>query len=388
MKVVHLVSVDLSSGAGRAIEALNRGLNQLGCDSVIWNTTNSHLLNSRNSVRKANFFLWRITFELNRLLLPSKGSKFFSLDLFRWSNLRWVDLDFFDIIHVHWFNGGSLVLDDLAKHREKLVWTPRDMWILTGGCHYPLDCHEFVKNCRNCPEFSSFFRKYLVRNAYDRKAYNLLKLNPLVVAISPWFQNEILKKHKNLNVVHIPNSVQLKEFTCFSRNEARRALGLDSFSTYICFGVNNINDEYKGVSYFKDALKHLDSDIKLLTFGDENLVVTEREHYQFGFVQSREKLNLIMAAADVFVMSSIQETFGKTVVEAMASGTPVVCFENTGPASLIFGDHLGVVCKIMDGASLSESIDSCLSSRSRYNPESLNDFAVRNFSEEVFNLHD
>ena len=49
----------------------------------------------------------------------------------------------------------------------------------------------------------------------------------------------------------------------------------------------------------------------------------------FGEVRDDVQLNHIYAAADLFVMPSLQESFGKVTVEAMASGTPVVAYAST-----------------------------------------------------------
>jgi glycosyltransferase involved in cell wall biosynthesis len=55
----------------------------------------------------------------------------------------------------------------------------------------------------------------------------------------------------------------------------------------------------------------------------------------FGFVNDNNYLSYLYSAADVFVFPSIYEAFGKTVVESMSCGTPVVAFDNSGPSELI-----------------------------------------------------
>ena len=56
---------------------------------------------------------------------------------------------------------------------------------------------------------------------------------------------------------------------------------------------------------------------------------------KFGTVQCTEKLSNIYSFADVYLTLSRMDTFGKTVVEAMACGTPVVCFNNSGPGEIV-----------------------------------------------------
>ena len=44
---------------------------------------------------------------------------------------------------------------------------------------------------------------------------------------------------------------------------------------------------------------------------------------------------MLYSLSDVFVFSSIMEAFGKTIIESMACGTPVVVLNSTGPKDII-----------------------------------------------------
>ena len=57
----------------------------------------------------------------------------------------------------------------------------------------------------------------------------------------------------------------------------------------------------------------------------------------FGFLHDCVSLRLLYSAADVFVAPSLMDAFGKTLAESMACGTPVVCFNATGPKDIV--DH-------------------------------------------------
>jgi len=46
-------------------------------------------------------------------------------------------------------------------------------------------------------------------------------------------------------------------------------------------------------------------------------------------------LRLAYSAADVFVAPSRMDAFGKTLAESLACGTPVVCFDATGPKDIV-----------------------------------------------------
>ena len=46
-------------------------------------------------------------------------------------------------------------------------------------------------------------------------------------------------------------------------------------------------------------------------------------------------LSTIYSAADVFVIPSLQESFGQTVIESLACGTPVVGFASGGIVDMV-----------------------------------------------------
>jgi len=62
------------------------------------------------------------------------------------------------------------------------------------------------------------------------------------------------------------------------------------------------------------------------------------------------------AAADVFVFPGPTETFGQVVLEAMASGLPVVVSDRGGPQTLIEHGVSGYVCPVGDASAFAERV--------------------------------
>ncbi|WP_282939553.1 glycosyltransferase family 1 protein [Paenibacillus sp. RC67] len=62
-----------------------------------------------------------------------------------------------------------------------------------------------------------------------------------------------------------------------------------------------------------------------------------------GFKQGQE-LSELYAAADLFLFPSETETFGNVVLEAMASGTPVIGSDAGGVKDIIEHGHTGILC--------------------------------------------
>ena len=98
---------------------------------------------------------------------------------------------------------------------------------------------------------------------------------------------------------------------------------------------------YKGFDLFLEALDKLDrKDLQVLLFGKRTAGIPKSlgiPSNNLGFLTDSDSLQVAYSAADVFVAPSRADAFGKTLVEAMLCGTPVVCFNATGPKDIV--DH-------------------------------------------------
>jgi glycosyltransferase involved in cell wall biosynthesis len=81
--------------------------------------------------------------------------------------------------------------------------------------------------------------------------------------------------------------------------------------------------------------------------GPEEEVLRERlgQHATFLGWLDREELARAYASADVFLFPSRTDTYGQVVVEAQASGLPVVAVAQGGPLSLIRDRQTGWLCE-------------------------------------------
>ena len=79
-----------------------------------------------------------------------------------------------------------------------------------------------------------------------------------------------------------------------------------------------------------------------------------------GFVEDNELLKYY-ASCDIYVFPSWKEGFGQVILEAMASGTPVICADNP-PMSEIVGNG-GLTFKVDDPKDLAKKIIYLLNNR-------------------------
>ena len=131
--------------------------------------------------------------------------------------------------------------------------------------------------------------------------------------------------------------------------------------------------EKKGVTYLIEAMKNVDNAI-LYIVGKGNLEDSLKEQAKelgnkvvFLGPKTHNELPNIYASADVFVAPSItakdgdKEGFGLVIVEAMASGVPVVASRSGGIVDIIEHNKNGVLCEEKDVQGLSTAISAVLS---------------------------
>ncbi|GLA52040.1 hypothetical protein AnigIFM63604_008668 [Aspergillus niger] len=119
----------------------------------------------------------------------------------------------------------------------------------------------------------------------------------------------------------------------------------------------------KGFEFLAEAVTHLLSSTKIpsklvIVGGNANPAVTSRIQSLFHHISSHviflgfktgEELASIYASADIFLHCSITETFGLVVLEAMASGLPVIARDQGGPSDIVRNQETGYLVSVAEG---------------------------------------
>jgi len=81
----------------------------------------------------------------------------------------------------------------------------------------------------------------------------------------------------------------------------------------------------------------------------------------FAGYRHGDDLARLYASADLFVFPSLTDTFGNVILEAMASGLPVVAFQAPGPGDILRVGETGLLAERISASSLAAAIHSLLS---------------------------
>jgi len=377
LKVLHIVGGNLSGGAARGAYWLHQGLRKTGIDSKILvqqtDVKDKYVVPlTNNKITKLKQIILSNLGESPTWLYKNRNRAILSTGFVGNNIFKTKEYKEADIINLHWINGGMLSIFQVGKIQKPVVWTMRDMWPMTGGCHYAMDCKRYETSCGACKQLNS-------QNKYDLSYFVLKKKkksfskNMKMVGISNWISDCAKRSmlFKDFDIRTIYNNVNTNDFSPMKKNIARNILNLPKNKKIILTGAKNLKEFHKGFDKYLEAVWQLKdkSNFFLLFFGnlDENIIKQSRFEYKcLGFLHDTVALRLAYSASDVFVASSLMDAFGKTFAESMACGTPVVGFGATGLLDIVEHHINGYLAKPFDTSDLAAGINWVLFDENRH----------------------
>lgn len=300
-----------------------------------------------------------------------------------------------DIIHLQWVNQGMMSLGDIRKvldSGKKVVWTMHDMWPFTAICHLRYGCKRLEEGCGMCPYLPKAALNDLSSRIFRRKEQILAGRNANLrfVTVSNWLKGEALQSPlmKGREVSVIGNPISLKAFPPRSEAASDGLLRMPE-KRIIVFGAARIDTHVKGFHFLKEALRLMaergmvaPESVHLAIYGgvkDASVLSDIAISHTYLGILSAAELSRLYREAAVVVSSSYCETFGQTLLEALASGCVAVAFAGSGPDDIILHKQNGYLARPEDPQDLAEGITWALNSG--IEPEQLRASVARKFSE-------
>lgn len=379
MKIVLLNTADSGGGAAVAARRLLNALNNAGKDAKMLvrdkKTEQPNILSVNISAYQ--FYLNYLRFLIERVVIFCCNG-FSRKDLFKVSiadtGINLSDYPLVkeaDIVHLHWINQGFLSLEDIKKIiglKKPVVWTLHDMWPCTAICHHAWTCQRFRDTCGKCPFLHSQKEKDLSYRVWKKKRF-MQSSAIQIVAVSSWLAEKAKESSLTcgLPVTVIPNAIDTSVFYKKDKIEIRKSLNLPLDKKIVLMGAARLDDPIKGFDYLKQALQVLTqkdsyrNDLFLVLFGNirdeeslfDNLSVP---YLSMGQMKDAERIADLYSAADVTVVPSFYETFGQTLIEAMACGCPAVSFNNSGQTDIIDHKQNGYLAEYLNAGDFASGI--------------------------------
>jgi D-inositol-3-phosphate glycosyltransferase len=204
---------------------------------------------------------------------------------------------------------------------------------------------------------------------YDRTIRTLLRNADMTTYVSDFMRQAGIRLGADPETARtIRKGVDLERFqVAEDRLALRRALDVPGPMILTVAGLI----PRKGVDTVIEALARLPSDdATLVVCGDgyyrDQLVALSQElgvgdRVRFCGRVSRDEIAGYFAACDVFVLASRLEAAGNVVLEAMASGRPVVTTDSGGPTEFVREGRTGYVVRPGDAVALADRLQRLLS---------------------------
>lgn len=181
-----------------------------------------------------------------------------------------------------------------------------------------------------------------------------------IIAISPMVKDDIIRYYgvPEERIAVVMNGVDLTRFhprnRLMYRDGVRRDLGVDERTILLLFAGHNYR--LKGVAFLLEALQRLKEQrrgepLHLLVAGRGSIARYRRHARRLGveddvtFLGPVSGLERYYAAADIYVHPTFYDSCGLTILEAMASGLPVVTSRFAGASSTLRSDEGGKIVK-------------------------------------------
>lgn len=214
--------------------------------------------------------------------------------------------------------------------------------------------HTYLE--RYLPHYISFTPKFMARRLARSYSRSTCRRSDCVVVPSRAMKQLLTSYGIKTRIECIPCSIDIETFQGASGLSIRQEFGLAEDERVLVY-AGRLTSE-KNIGFILEVLRRLLRDkatghLKLLIAGTgrhegnikkDCLRLGLGEAVLFaGLIEDRHRLADFYAAGDVFVLASLTETFGTVLVEAQASGTPVVAVGDAGTRDAVkdgYGGYL------------------------------------------------
>lgn len=339
MKIVQINAVFGVGSTGRIVEDIHEELQKCGNDSYVFWAIKCNNNNDNRVIRIGNKVDHKIHALLKRIDLKQGWHSTIQTHIL----CRKLERLKPDVIHLHNLHSNfihiGILLSFACRKRIPVLITLHDCWYFTGYCmhYYRYSCEKWKNGCIECPA-GRFTVKRIAKQYWYKKAHLFGSLDIFGVnGVSEWttkdVKDSILKTAKIIRCIYNWIDTEIF-FPCGSRDEVFEKYQLDK-SKKLVIGVSQGWSREKGLKEMLSIHEALAESVYVGFIGECDQVPSLPGIIKFGYISEKNELAKIYTAADAFINPSRMETFGLVTAEAMACGTPVVGYDNTGTKEIV-----------------------------------------------------
>lgn len=345
MRNVAILNNGLRGSTGNIAKNLHRDLLDRGYNSILCFGKGSSV-NDANLYRIGNDWTLRIHAFLTRL---TGLQGFFSviatnrlLGLFK---KRSIDTVYIVCIHGYYLNEKKLYRY-VADNNIRLVHIMIDEYAYTGKCAYRNGCNRYLSECGNCPNKKEYPTSYFIDGSswvfrMKKSAYSRLVNS---VFVGPEYVVQEAKKSSLFKNTY-PHGPKLKVLDeaidmdiYYPRNTEmlRNNLGIDGSKLIISCVVpyDGSPNDRKGGRFFIELARRFENDSRYVFihvgYRNKNKEDLPSNYIPIGYIYDQNLLAEYFSIGDLFVFPSLLDTMPNACLDALACGTPLLCFDTSG----------------------------------------------------------
>jgi glycosyltransferase involved in cell wall biosynthesis len=215
-----------------------------------------------------------------------------------------------------------------------------------------------------------------------------------IVAVSELTRSRLVSWSKFSGPTFVlPNAVRAEQYGIRpKRADLVSRYNLEGKRVVLTVGRIDWSERYKGFDEILEILPQLPHDVVYLIAGGGSdmqrlqrkaLALGVGDRVRFTGIFAEEEKADLYNLADVYAMPSRGEGFGFVILEAMASGVPVIVSKHDGGREAILNGKLGTLVDPSNPAEIRAAITDALDLEGRAIPDGLDYFAVERFIERV-----
>ena len=239
-------------------------------------------------------------------------------------------------LHGYYLNE-KLFFDFIVRNNIRFIYIMADEYPFLGKCGYSNGCTNYLSGCGNCPQKreyprSLFFDRSRLIYRIKQKAYSQLRK---AVFVGPEYTIIASKKSplmRNIKTDIVDEAIDINLYYPREVAKLKKQLNIAE-EKIILVCVAPLSYERKGCKYFMQAAEALKNDHRFIFVhvgytGDISLCPDN--YIPVGFEANQSKLAEYYSLADLFVFPSLLDTMPNACLEALACGSPLLCFNISG----------------------------------------------------------
>lgn len=294
-----------------------------------------------------------------------------------------------DMLHLHNLHGYYLHLPTLFNYIKRrnipVVWTLHDCWAFTGHCAYytmaqnapplpgdkrrsrPMGCERWLGGCGRCPLKRNYPASWLLdqsaRNWREKRELFLGVKYMVLTAPSEWLADEARRSFlRDYPIYALPNGIDISVFKPCENQQYMLDVIVHSKlkelgGRHMILSVASVWEPRKGLDDLIELSEALGKDYLVVAVGvDEYQMKALPSETMLGLGRAGNINDLcaLYTAAELYVSASHEETMGMTLVEALACGTQVLCYNATAMPEIVT-DAVGEVVPVGDIEALADA---------------------------------